>query len=151
MCTSIAIALMPPSASTATRDTLFSLYSLSLRQFIQPIYGWDETFQKQRFVSEYPEENTKIVLAGEAFAGYVVVAERPDVHHVALLILRPEFQRIGIGQEVMNTVVAEARAAGKAVTLSCFKSNKAAFFFYQLLGFVVQHEEPSFFLLTNAA
>ena len=151
MRTSLIVTLAPASESAVTRETLFGLYSMLLREFIESVYRWNEGFQRQRFDTEYPEKNTLIVLAGSIVAGYVVVAERTESHHVALLLLRPEFQRVGIGREVMRNVVERAESCGKAVTLSCFKANAAALHFYQRLGFVVHEEEPHFVLLTSAA
>ena len=149
MRTPLSIVLTPASSSGVTQDTLFSLYCLVLREFIEPVYGWDQSFQRRRFDAEYPSESAEIVQAGSVVAGYVLVAERPESHHVALLLLRPEFQRLGIGREVMCKVLAHAKSCGKAVTLSCFKANIAALRFYQQLGFVVHEEEPHFALLTS--
>ena len=147
----LTVTLAPASESRVTRETLFSLYGLALREFVESVYGWDESFQKQRFDATYAEKDTFIVLAGTIVAGYVVVEERSESNHIALLLLPPEFQRVGIGREVMYKVIAQAKSRGKPVTLSCFKSNEAALQFYQRLGFIVHEEEPHFVLLTSAA
>lgn len=147
---SFAVHLTPLSEGKVPHDEIFDLYSLLLREFIEPIFGWNEDFQRSRFAAEYAQENTMLIFSDAVNVGYVVVVQKPAAHHVALLLLQPEFQRTGIGKVVMSKVVARAKADGKPVTLSCFKSNKAALLFYQRLGFSVNHEEQYFVLLTSA-
>ena len=52
------------------------------------------------------------------------------------IALAKEFRGDGIGKELMNTLIDEAKKAGlKLLTISCFENNTQACYLYQKLGF----------------
>ena len=139
------------SSGRFEREQQFDLYCLLLRQFIEPVFGWDEAFQRQRFENEYPEELVQVILVGQNCAGIVVVLKQVESHHVALLLLHPHFQRRGVGREVMFHILANAKSRRKRVTLSCFAKNQPAVQFYKSIGFSITSKEPNFIVLSSAA
>ena len=145
------VLLQVASNDDVTREMLFELYCILLREFIEPLYGWDKEFQRKRFDSEYPSEKVQQIYVDAAFAGYTVVHERTESHHIALLLIRPECQRVGIGRAVMKKLTSHARSCGRIVTLSSFTDNRRAIVFYQSLGFAVNGIESNFALLSSPA
>ena len=63
-----------------------------------------------------------------------------DALFIAQLFVETGFQRQGIGTEVMNRMLIEARAEGRAITLGVVKSNPARRL-YERLGFRITHED----------
>lgn len=114
---------------------LFALYKLLLYKHIDEAFGWDEHFQKKRFVSSYRGQDFYSVALEGLDVGYAILKNQPEDIHLSLLLLRPAHQQRGIGQSVMKQLMTCAVAAGRCLTLSCFLSNQRAMEFYQKLGF----------------
>jgi ribosomal protein S18 acetylase RimI-like enzyme len=142
------ITLLPFSEGFIDRSNLYALYCLLLREYIEPVFGWDEEFQRQRFEREYPSHKTFLVPCGMMIAGFVVLKCESEEIHLSLLLLRPEFQSLGIGARVMELVLAQAKFLSVPVTLSCFRENDQALKFYARHGFRITYEDAHFSLLT---
>lgn len=145
------VKLISTSDGAGSKDARFELYCSLLREFIEPVFGWDEGFQRRRFETEYPDENTRLVQADGAIAGYSVITTKPDTLHLSLLLLRPDFQRMGVGREVIDQIARIARSDGKGLSLSCFKANVRARLFYESLGFVVSSEDADSVMMVRGA
>jgi ribosomal protein S18 acetylase RimI-like enzyme len=143
------ITLLPFNEGIIERSTLYVLYCLLLREYIEPVFGWDEEFQRQRFEKEYPLDKTFLIAHGAMFAGFIVLKRESKEIHISLVLLRPDFQSLGIGTRVMELVLAQAKSLGVAVTLSCFRQNDQALKFYNRHGFHTTHEDTHFSLLTT--
>ncbi|MCX4161011.1 MULTISPECIES: GNAT family N-acetyltransferase [Paraburkholderia] len=141
---SSAIRLVPMSEGTVDRQTLFALYKLSLYEYIDQTFGWDEDFQQDRFSKSYPDPEISLIVLGSATVGYFALRNEPDSLHLSLLLLQPESRNRGIGRTVMHTLMSRAAASGQPLTLSCFLSNRAAISFYQKLGFRAVTEDEYF-------
>jgi ribosomal protein S18 acetylase RimI-like enzyme len=63
---------------------------------------------------------------------------------VALLLIEPAFQNMGIGTDVLIQVCADASRADQAVRLSTFKLNVNAIRLYRRLGFKVVSEDDHY-------
>ena len=139
-----AIRLVPMSEGTVDRQTLFALYKLSLYEYIDQTFGWDEDFQQDRFSKSYPDPEISLIVLGSATVGYFALRNEPDSLHLSLLLLQPESRNRGIGRTVMHTLMSRAAASGQPLSLSCFLSNRAAISFYQKLGFRAVTEDEHF-------
>lgn len=126
------------------RESLFQLYKKTLKTHVEGAFEWQEAEQRSRFDRSYPSGEISILLQKSAFVGYLAVRSKPYSKHIALLLIEPTFQRIGIGREVMGALHSEAVQSSQVVTLSCFKSNLAALAFYESLGYKVLSEDSFF-------
>lgn len=140
---SLALRDYRPTAGGQAR--LFSLYESALRPYIEASLGWDRSFQLERFRRAYLPEATKIILADDAFAGYVVLKETEAALHVSLLLLTRKFRYRGIGSTIMKHIHEAAAAQRKQVTLSCFRNNDGALRFYLGLGYRIGHADDAFY------
>jgi GNAT superfamily N-acetyltransferase len=95
-------------------------------------------------------ERTSLLLNDSRSAGFLVVMQKTESVHLSLLLLRKEFQRIGIGSAVMRWLLLAAKAKQLPVTLSCFRSNRAALQFYAELGFSPVKQDDTFVELTSS-
>jgi ribosomal protein S18 acetylase RimI-like enzyme len=142
------ITLLPFSESIVDRSNLYALYCLSLREYIEPVFGWNEEFQRQRFEREYPSHQTFLVVHRSMIAGFIVLKHENTEIHLSLIILYPNYQSLGIGARVIELVLAQAKSLHVPLTLSCFRRNDQALKFYNRNGFHTAYEDDHFSFLT---
>ncbi|WP_321877671.1 GNAT family N-acetyltransferase [Paraburkholderia bannensis] len=130
--------------SAIDKHALFSLYEQSLRQYVEPTFGWDENFQRERFNASYLDRDFISINVGSLAVGYVSLKDEVEHVHLSLLLLQPEYQGRGIGQRVMHMLTARVSASGRPLTLSCFLCNQGAIRFYKKLGLSAVSEDEHF-------
>lgn len=133
------------------RPELFVLYKLTLHDFIDPAFGWDEDFQRQRFMTSYAGKDCYAITVDEVDVGCIVLTYQTDDVHLSLLLVQPEHQRQGIGRQVMQTLMSLAADTGQVVTLSCLVGNHNAMEFYRTLGFEIVGREEHFVTMRYSA
>ncbi|WP_052391852.1 GNAT family N-acetyltransferase [Paraburkholderia bannensis] len=116
----ITLSQIPNSA--IDKHALFSLYELSLRQYIESTFGWDEDFQRERFNASYLDFIS--INVGSLATGYLSLKDEAERVHLSLLLLQPEYRGRGIGQRVMHMLMARFSDSGRPLTLSCFLCNQ---------------------------
>lgn len=133
------------------RHDLFALYRLTLHRCIDQAFGWDEDFQRQRFMTAYVGKDCYAIAVDEVDVGCIVLTYQTDNVHLSLLLVQPEHQRQGIGRQVMKTLMLQSADTGQVVTLSCLAGNQNAMEFYRALGFEIVGREEHFVNLRYAA
>lgn len=126
------------------RENFFALYKLSLYEYIDQAFGWDEDFQRARFEASYGRDEFVSVTTGKVSVGYLVLRNTRNERRLALLLLHPDHRDRGIGRSVMNQLMSCALESRRALTLSCFISNRRAMQFYQNLGFALIAKDEYF-------
>lgn len=127
-------------ADEADRDFLFDVYAQTMRGHVEWAWGWDEAVQRRNLTAALPLRDWRIVSTGARPAGVLHVQERPHTHHIHLLLLLPEFQRRGVGTQLLRDEIERARVQTKGLTLQVIKSNPARRL-YDRLGFTVYAED----------
>ena len=92
---------------------------------------------------ELSGSTTAVVQVDGEDVGRLRVVRRPGLLEIAGLQLLPECQGRGIGAAVVETVVAEARAAGVPVELGVEKDNPRARAFWERCGFSYVGEDET--------
>ncbi|MCM2493610.1 GNAT family N-acetyltransferase [Burkholderia glumae] len=138
------VALVPFEEGAADMQELFSQYEAALRAHIDLAFGWDDEFQRRRFAESYACSDIRLIEVGAETAGYAVIRVLDHAIHLSLLILKPSFQRQGIGRAILTSLMAEAGRTGKQITLSCLVTNSEALAFYDSMKFQVASTEPHF-------
>lgn len=136
--------ILPFEESAIDYGSLFSQYEAAMRGYIETAFGWDCSFQRQRFAESYDKSDIKIIFVGEEMAGFAVIKNRQSPIHLSLLILKPNFQRQGIGRSVVAEIISTVVQDKSCLTLSCFRSNHGAIAFYESMGFVAVSTEDYF-------
>ena len=90
--------------------------------------------QSRQYAMSYPQANQSIILSGETPVGRMLVAGMETAILLIDIALLPEYRNAGIGTELIQGLLNEAAAAGKAVQLHVFASNPAKHL-YERLGF----------------
>lgn len=128
-------------ATDADYDFLYKLHVLALRPYVEPLWGWEKTWQQEYFARKFDPLKRKIIQIEGWDAGVLVVEHYARQLYIALIEIMPEFQGRGVGTAIITELCGQARACNKVVTLHVLKSNSPARRLYERLGFVIAGEE----------
>ena len=122
-------------------DFALHLYLLTMRPYVQELTVWDEQKQRASFAAEWKREEVRIISVDEKDGGWLQIAELPTEIRLQKFFVSPQYQRAGIGSEVLSNLLATLRSTGKKIVLRVLKNNPARRL-YERLGFSVVAEEP---------
>jgi ribosomal protein S18 acetylase RimI-like enzyme len=115
------------------------LYLLTMRPYVQELGVWDEQQQRVSFAAQWKREEVRIISVDGKDVGWLQVAELPKEIRLQKFFVSPQYQRSGIGSEVLSNLLATWRSTGKKIVLKVLKNNPARRL-YERLGFSVVAE-----------
>ena len=130
-------------------DFLYALHVVAMRAYVEPLWGWEETWQQEYFARKFDPRRYQIIQVEGQDAGVVVVELRENKFYIALIELLPDFQGRGIGTAVISELSIQAQANNLPMMLHVLKSNDPARRLYEKLGFVVVGEEEHRFKMVK--
>jgi ribosomal protein S18 acetylase RimI-like enzyme len=116
------------------------LYYEAMRPTIERLFGWDQGRQDETFARQWSVDEVTVIRHGEAEVGWLQTAGIDGAIFVKQIYLDPAAQNLQIGTSVLETVMAQAKRGGLAVTLGVVKGNPAQRL-YERLGFAPTHED----------
>ena len=120
-------------------ETAYALKKEALGPHVVPRWGWDEREQRAIMEEKWRAKRFyRIVHDGETI-GTIALDEEGEALHLSEFYIAPRFQNRGIGSRVLEPILREADAKGRAVRLECLKWNPA-FALYERHGFRVRSE-----------
>ncbi len=128
-------------ATNADYDFLYQLHVAALREYIELLWGWEETWQQEYFSRKFDPQKRRIIQIDGQDAGVLVVEQQKQHLYIALIEILPQFQGQGVGTAIITDICDQARERSQIVTLHVLKSNSPARRLYERLGFVVAGEE----------
>jgi ribosomal protein S18 acetylase RimI-like enzyme len=120
-------------------EFLWRLHNAALREYVEKTWGWDEMWQRSKFVEEFDPSVGKIIVVDGTDAGFWRVSDWGTEIHLVSIRLLPEFQNRGIGTTLICDLLEHAE---KSVTLQVLKVNPAKSL-YERLGFEVFDENET--------
>ena len=131
-------------------DFAFSVVERSMRAYVETTWGtWSEANARARASSDAAAGRSQIIQLGTEPIGLLCV-DRLSTHlQLDQLYLLPEYQRRGIGAEVLQRVLVESDALRLPVRLRVLRANPANRF-YERHGFVVTSEAPERLFMERA-
>ena len=108
--------------------------------------GTDNSVEQHGRRLMYRFECAQLLLEEGVPVGLLKLARDPAEWTVIQIQLSPELQGKGIGRQLLEEFLAEARAAGKDVVLNVLKANPAKKL-YERLGFHVEREDAHHFYM----
>ena len=120
-------------------DFCLHLFLLTMRPYMQELNVWDEQEQRSNFAAQWKLEEVRIISVNGNDAGWLQVAELPAEIRLQKFFILPQYQRSGIGSEVLSKLLATWRPTGKKIVLRVLKNNPARRL-YERFGFSVVAE-----------
>ena len=119
---------------------LFRLVRTTMREYAEPIWGWDDGAQELRFGEGFEPAAWQIICVDGRSVGGLSVEPHEDELFLGSLYLMPPVQGKGIGSAIVRAVQQEASKLGFTVELSVLITNVRARRLYERLGFVCEDE-----------
>ena len=144
----MAVSLRPADPS----DLAFAqrLYYAEMRWIVERLFGWDDATEDVKFARQFVVDETRIITLDGRDIGWLQSAVETDQIFLKQIYVTGEFQRRGIGTQIMQRLFEEADRHGKPVTLGVVKINPALAL-YQRLGFRTTHEDQYKFYMRRDA
>lgn len=125
-------------ATDADREFLFDLHRQAMRDYVEPLWGWDDVVQRRLFDERFGSRPFQVIQANREDIGVLQLQDRPEEVVLDLIELLPAWQGKGIGTAVIRSLLAQ----GKTVSLRGLTSNPRAAALYERLGFRVVRRMP---------
>jgi len=122
-----------------------ALYFAEMEKTIEDL-KLDRATHAVGFRQRWQAIQVRMITLDGADIGWLQTMAREDALFLGQLFVEPAFQRQGIGTEVMNHLIDEARSAGQAMTLGVVKTNPALRL-YRRLGFRITHDDDRKFYM----
>ena len=119
------------------KDLAFAerLYIGTMEPLLKALGAWDHECFSRRIRASYKAEESRIILVGDKEVGWMQVTPSPDDLNLAQIHLVEPVRGGGIGTRLVRDLLEEAARAGKTVSLSTPRNNRAIGL-YERLGFV---------------
>ena len=126
------------AASPQDFEFLYNLHREALKEYIDQTWGWDEAWQQEHFREKFDLSSKKIIECEGASIGCIAVLDEDDRIFLSYIALKTDYQRRGIGTQLIEEVLASAVERKMPVTLKLLKTNPARAL-YERLGFIITH------------
>jgi len=123
------------NAKNSDFEIIYQIKSKSIKPYIEEIWGWKEAYQREVHRNNFVALDTRIIVYKRQEIGYIVMEETVKEIYIENLMIKEEFQNLGIGNEVMGKIIDRAYSENKIIRLQVFKINTKAQRFYENLGF----------------
>ena len=122
-------------ANGADFEFAYELRKNVMKDYVAQTWGkWDEQFQRDHFKEHFSPGRTDIIVCRGRDIGWMDVDRGAERIYLSKIYLQPQFQRQGIGSQLINRLFEEADGKGLPVGLRVLKINPARRL-YERLGF----------------
>jgi GNAT superfamily N-acetyltransferase len=122
------------------------VYFETMRWFIERLFGWDQAREEKSFAQFFKLDEVRIITADARDVGWIQEQVDGTSINLGSFYLMPVMQRHGIGTQVLQTLLAQARSQSKVITLAVVKINPARQF-YEKHGFrIINEDEHKFYM-----
>lgn len=121
-------------ATTEDSDFIFNLLVVSMREYIDQTWGWDEADQKVRHKNRLAQLHYQIISVDDCNVGAIAIENHSAEVFIADIQILPTWQGRGIGAAVLSDIIRDAANKGQLVLLQVLKVNPAKRL-YERLGF----------------
>jgi GNAT superfamily N-acetyltransferase len=122
------------------------VYFETMRWIIERLFGWDQAREEKSFAQFFKLDEVRIITADARDVGWIQEQVDGTSINLGSFYLMPVMQRHGIGTQVLQTLLAQARSQSKVITLAVVKINPARQF-YEKHGFrIINEDEHKFYM-----
>lgn len=128
------------SATPDDVDIVFGMHKEIFRAEIEERWGWDDDWQKNKFLQEWGRDFFELIYDGGNVIGYIQKKTQPDHLYLRSFGLIEEYRGKGLGVELMKRLLVEISKDFQEIRLSVAHFNHAAINLYKKMGFDVLSE-----------
>lgn len=132
-------------AQATDSDFVFTVKKAAFREYVEQIWGWDDTYQKELHNRRFASQDLRIIQFNGTDVGFLSTSSTTDTLNVDQVYILPEYQGKGIGSACLRGIIDDASLEQKPVTLQVLKINTRATAFYQRLEFAIVDENSTHF------
>jgi GNAT superfamily N-acetyltransferase len=123
-----------------------SVYFETMGWIVERLFGWDQAREEKNFAQFFKLDEVRIITADAQDVGWIQEQVDSKSLNIGSFYVMPVMQRHGIGTQVLQALLAQARSQSKAITLAVVKMNPALHF-YKKHGFqIVNEDEHKFYM-----
>ena len=125
-------------------DFILKLKELCFKWYIEIIYGWDISVQREKTIEELDEHinDMRIIKLDNNDIGITSFYEEEGVYVVGIIIIHPDYQNKGIATSIINEYINIAKNENKRIIIKTYKKNPARKL-YSRLGFKIYEEDKT--------
>src|SRR5262245_54280437 len=124
---------------------LWDVFHIAMKDYITQTRGeWNEQREESQFRDQLDLSAAQVIRSKNLEVGFIMAPIKDNARWIHTICIVPEHQNIGIGTEVVRSVIAEAETQSMPLYLSVLKVNPARRL-YERLGFVVIEETEHHF------
>ncbi|WP_299779128.1 GNAT family N-acetyltransferase [uncultured Formosa sp.] len=121
------------AAAASDLNLTYAIKTKSIKPYVASIWGWDDDFQYH--TECFNPLNTQIICYKKEAIGFFNIIETETFFIIENLLISENFQSLGIGEFVLDTILLQTIKEKKSVRLQVFKINTKAQQFYRRFGF----------------
>lgn len=120
-----------------------AIYIEAMRPLMEQLGCWDEPMRRAAIRRSFKTADSWIIIAHSTEIGWMQVTERDADYNLAQLQILERYCGNGIGSKIIEDLMAKAKHAGKSVSLSAVRTNRAIQL-YRRMGFkfIDEHASP---------
>lgn len=119
-----------------------------MKPYVEPLWGWDEEFQDNRYKQHWEPSKLQIILSEGKVVGYLETNKSEAEIYITNIHIDPELRGNGLGGSVIEDIKKTASAEGLKVVLQVLKTNEPAKRLYDRLGFATIEEAENHFRMS---
>jgi GNAT superfamily N-acetyltransferase len=123
-----------------------NVYFETMRWIIQRLFGWDRVREEQNFVQFFKLDEVRIITADAVDAGWIQEQVDGATINLGSFYVVAAMQRRGIGTQVLEMLLEQAKNQSRTMTLSVVRINPARHF-YEKHGFRINHQDEHKFYM----
>jgi ribosomal protein S18 acetylase RimI-like enzyme len=125
----------------------YSTIDLTMREFILATWGrWDEARVQQEAIDDSTSPHAQVIQIDQMAVGVWQVEQHATHLQLIQIYLLPAYQRLGIGTELINSLITTAQQSQLPIRLRVMAVNPAKKF-YEKFGFRDIETTPEFFTM----
>jgi ribosomal protein S18 acetylase RimI-like enzyme len=120
----------------------FRVYRETMRIYSSRYITWDDEKQRKNLLHQWEQAEVSVTCLDGTDVGWVAIEKSAESWMIGHLYIGSQFQKRGIGTELLRRFIEEAHNAAKPLDLAVLKNNPAKRL-YERVGFVVVDEDAA--------
>lgn len=123
---------------------LDAIHTQNMKSYVEQLYPWNPQLFRKNFIPHHYD----VIEINNSIIGFMKVVSSENEIYLAEIQIAQDYQKQGIGTNLIQSVIQEAQTNNKKLWLKVLKNNPAKKL-YQRLGFIEKEELIYHFLMVK--